>query len=243
MTKTLTAPSVLYVFGVVPADADPPPGTMLVAHGGLAAVTSEVPLAEFEESALRANLNDRGWLEEKARAHEEVLQSFSGVQPVLPLRFGTIYRDVDDIRLLLAGRAEFFAAALERLRGHVELGVKAWFDPARFARPRATEGRSYLERRRDELSFARRAGAAAAEAHDRLAAVAVAGVMNRPQPRELTGRSERMLLNCAYLVPVSDERLTDELARLEAEMAPLGLVFELTGPWPPYNFAPHEDDG
>ncbi len=61
--------------------------------------------------------------------------------------------------------------------------------------------------------------------------------MNRPQPRELTGRPEAMLLNGAYLVREGDDRLRGEVERLTAEHAGLGVEYELTGPWPPHNFA------
>jgi hypothetical protein len=229
-----------YVFGVVPSDAAPAEGTSLVERGPLAAVAAEVSLAEFGQEVLPERLNDRAWLEEKVRVHESVLQSFVGVTPVVPLRFGAIYRDVDDVRRLLADRSERFEAVLERVSGHVELGVKAWFDPNHVSRPAADTGRAYLQRRRDELSAARDASSIAAEAHARLAAAADAAVVNRPHPRELTGREEQMLLNGAYLVPDGGERFTAEVAQLTQEHADAGVTFELTGPWPPYNFA--EDD-
>jgi hypothetical protein len=233
-----TTPAVgWYVFGVVPSDAESAPGTSLVEQGGLAAVAAEVSLAEFGEDALPERLNDRAWLEEKARVHEAVLESFVGVVPVVPLRFGAIYHDLADVRRMLADRAGHFEVVLERVRGRVELGVKAWFDPARVARPAAATGREYLQRRRDELSSARDAASLAASAHERLAALAEGAVVNRPQPRELTGRDEQMLLNAAYLVCEDGDDFAREVARLGEETAAAGLSFELTGPWPPYNFA------
>jgi len=234
-----TTPAVgWYVFGVVPSDASPPVGTYLVERGPLAAVAAEVPLAEFGEDALHDHLNDRAWLEDKVRVHDAVLQSLVGVTTVVPLRFGTIYRDLDDVRRLLAERSEVFEHVIERVRGRVELGVKAWFDPSRVERaPAASSGREYLQRRRDELGSAREAAAIAAAAHQSLAAVADDAVVNRPQARELTGRDEQMLLNGAYLVADGDSRLADEVERLAAEHATAGREFELTGPWPPYNFA------
>jgi gas vesicle protein GvpL/GvpF len=236
-----TTPAVgWYVFGIVPSDAVPAPGTSLVVHGPLAAVAAEVSLEEFGEDVLPERLNDRAWLEEKARVHEAVLQSFVGVVPVVPLRFGAIYRDVGEVRRLLGERADHFDVALERVRGRVELGVKVWFDPARVAQPPAATGREYLQRRRDELSSTRDAASLAASAHERLAALAEAAVLNRPQPRELTGRDEQMLLNAAYLVPEPGDDLGREVARLGEESAGAGLAFELTGPWPPYNFAATE---
>jgi hypothetical protein len=46
-----------------------------------------------------------------------------------------------------------------------------------------------------------------------------------------------MVLNGAYLVPDGDERLRSEVDRLAADHAELGVEYELTGPWPPHNFA------
>jgi gas vesicle protein GvpL/GvpF len=230
-----------YVFGIVPSDAVPAAGTYLVERGPLAAVSAEVSLAEFGEDVLPERLNDRAWLEDKVRVHEGVLQSFVGVTPVVPLRFGAIYRDVDDVRRLLAERGERFEEVLERVSGRVELGVKAWFDPAHVQRTTAGSGREYLQRRRDELASSRDAASVAAAAHARLAAAADAAVVNRPQPRELTGRDEQMLLNGAYLVPDGDERFAAEVALLAEEHAAAGITFELTGPWPPYNFAEEAD--
>ena len=65
----------------------------------------------------------------------------------------------------------------------------------------------------------------------------MAAVANRPQPRELTGRSEAMLLNGAYLVRAGDDLLRGEVERLATEHSSNGVEYELTGPWPPHNFA------
>jgi len=238
-----TTPAVgWYVFGVVPSDASPAAGTYLVERGPLAAVAAEVSLDEFGEDVLPERLNYRAWLEEKVRVHEDVLQSFVGVTPVVPLRFGVIYRDMADVRRLLAERGERFETVLERVSGRVELGVKAWFDPTHVQRRVAGSGREYLQRRRDELASSRDAASLASEAHARLAAAADAAVVNRPHPRELTGRDEQMLLNGAYLVPDGDDRFAAEVARLAEEHAGAGITFELTGPWPPYNFAEDDED-
>jgi hypothetical protein len=239
-----------YVYGV--AEADPAlerlEGVRLVRHGELAAVVREVPLDEYDEAVLPERLNDREWLERNARAHEEILQAAATVSAVVPLRFGTIYRSLDQVDQMLAEREVELAATLDRVRGHVELGVKAWVDPRRLEQTLEAEnqpagggeGAAYLLRRRREQELARelasRRAELAAEAHRRLSAVAAAAVANRSQPRELTGRSEDMLLNGAYLVPDDDDRLRAEVERLAAEHAELGVEYELTGPWPPHNF-------
>jgi hypothetical protein len=260
---TVSPATAWYVYGVVDAGAarlerelatTPGVGTdagiRVVEDGTIGAVSGSVPLGEFGEDALRERLNDPAWLEEKVRAHEEVLQRVLGETAVVPLRFGTIYHDLDDVVELLRQRRAEFEAALAHVRGRVELGVKGWADRARVAdavepaEPTAADappsGRAYLERRQDEQRRARAAADAIAEAtqeaHGRLAALAVDAVRNRPQPRELTGRDDEMILNSAYLVASGDTSLVDEVAALNASYGRLGLAFEATGPWPPHNF-------
>src|SRR5439155_6305282 len=111
-----------------------------------------VDLAEFDD--LTERLNDRAWLEQKALDHETVLSRVASSGPVVPLRFGAIYRHLEDVSRLLTERREEFAADLERVRGCVELGVKGFVERSALedllARERAqTEanapGRAYRE--------------------------------------------------------------------------------------------------
>ena len=246
-----------YVYGVVPGDTPDEivrgargvgEGIVrIVTDGGLGAIVSEVPLAEFGDEPLAANLHDPGWLEARVRGHDDVLGAVVREAPVVPFRFGTIYRSEDQVRAMLA-RHSRFADALEALRGKVELGVKGFLtrsndsadDPPEESG--ATPGRRYLEQKQQ----ARRAAeerdallaAAADESHARLAAVADDARANPLQPRETTEEHGVMFLNGAYLVRTERERdFRRTLAALEDELRASGIAFALTGPWPAYNFA------
>jgi len=216
---------------------------------GLTAVVSEVPLDEYGEDALRENLNDIAWLEAAARRHEEVLDALLRATTVIPLRLCTVYRSEDAVRDMLAAERAGLHEAIDRLRGQAEWGLKVFCDRAALAQAAAApgdgaagqgEGAAYLARRRAEADARERArevlDAVVREAHERLAAVAREALVNPLQGRELTGREDDMALNGVYLVD------DDEVARLRAaaeevaDAAPEGLSFELTGPWPPYNF-------
>ena len=73
--------------------------------------------------------------------------------------------------------------------------------------------------------------------HTVLAEIARAAISNPPQRRELHGRAATMVLNGAYLV--DRDRAAEfgaAVDALAAHWAPRGLEFQLTGPWPPYNF-------
>jgi hypothetical protein len=249
-----------YVYGVVPAaqvvgdsfararGVNPSGDVVLVADDELAAIASDVPLAEFGEAAIAENLHDPAWLEEKVRAHEAVLEAALKRGPLVPFRFGTIYRSDEQVRRMLRENSQL-GTTLERLRGTLELGVKAFFDEGAFDRGQdddsaldeAAGGRAYLLRKQHErrLADARSAFVAdcANDSHERLSAAAEDGLANPPQRPEVTGRAGAMILNGAYLVRAEREGdFKGVVAALEADYAARGVTYEVTGPWPAYNF-------
>ena len=245
-----------WVYGVVPSDAaveelaraegvgSAP--VRLVRAAGLAALTGEVPLDEFDEEGLRRNLEDPVWLEEQARAHDAVLAGALARSPLVPLRFGVVYRSEDGVRQMLELRAPELEATLARVAGRVELGVKAFLVDRGEQRAAAASGREYLLRKQEERRRAAEADAqgsdVALELHERLAAHAQEARANRPQRPELSGRRERMILNGVYLVAVDrQDAFAGAVDALRRVYESHGVLLELTGPWPPYNFAGEDE--
>jgi hypothetical protein len=242
--------------GLAGIGADEPP--VLIEEGDVAAVASQVPLSEFGELPLRANLNDLPWLERTVRAHEAVLDALLAEGPVVPMRVCTIYRDGAQVRAILAAGDKLFGDVLSGLAGKAEWGMKIVADRAQLAEhvrarseaARAFEGEAegkpaggaYLARKKiaalvrdesdgllDEL---------VREAHGRIAEHSAGAVILPAQNRELAGYSGDMVFNGAYLIDDEQaEAVASAVGELLAEYAPLGLSFELTGPWPAYNFS------
>jgi hypothetical protein len=219
---------------------------ILVDDGQLAAIASEVPLSDFGEEPIAENLRDPDWLEGRVRAHEAVLDVALRAVPVVPFRFGTIYRGEAHVREML-GEHMRLKEALERVRGKVELGVKGFLGATPVeampstAEHAATAGRQYLEGKQRARRLAEERDALKAqwaeETHQRLAAAADGAKANPLQPREVSGRDADMFLNGAYLVASERQgEFGDVLTELDAEFGPSGALYELTGPWPPYNF-------
>ena len=215
----------------------------MLGEGPVAGVASRVPLREFDEAALAERLADAEWLEQKIRAHEQVVEAALAAGAVIPCRFCTVYRDERELRQFLSERGEALAQALTGGEGRVELGVKAFAahaSPAREA-SQAESGRAYLDARRREQQarqeLARSRGEIAAQLHERLLAAAEDGVVLALQSRDASGREAEMVFNGAYLV-ADRGRFEDVLAAIGRERDDVGI--ELTGPWPPYNFVPEE---
>jgi gas vesicle protein GvpL/GvpF len=212
----------------------------LIRHADLAALASRVPLDRFGEAPLREALEDLDQVAQLARAHERVLDEALRHGPVLPFRICTIYESEARVRELLQRERETLAAALARLRGKAEWGVKAYAPAPSERRPApAATGAAYLARKaaqRDAAEYSReRLGATIATVHERLLATAERAVLSPAQDRRLTGRTGEMVLNAAYLVADGE---APAFASLVAELAAsYGIALELTGPWPAYHFS------
>jgi hypothetical protein len=227
----------LYVYGVVDATAEPPEGVTLVRHGAVAALTSRVPLDELDAVSVQARLEDAAWLGARAAAHDGVLgAALRACGAVVPFRMLTVYGDEDELRRFLADNDESLRAVLAGIRDKVELGVKAFADPQRLDEVASAQSPAVASLDAELADVRRIAAELAADAHARLLAVAENGVANRVQSHDASGRPEPMVLNGAYLVPAGDTRLDGVLEELRGG----GLVFERTGPWPPYNFVPRD---
>jgi hypothetical protein len=252
----------LYLYGIVRANVrlsgdlpgvDSRRHVFVIEGNELAAVVSSVPLVEFGEEPLRENLNDVTWLEEKARAHEGILEALLESATVVPTRLCTIFHDERQVREMMSREAPALLDALERLEGKAEWGVKVFAERGaleRAAERQASEGAeegpisrgaAYMERRRREARARENAEEIAdgwAQAiHERLARCAAEALLNPLQRRELSGHDGEMLLNGVYLVEDEEvERLRELASELGEEYRERRVEVQLTGPWPAYNF-------
>lgn len=215
----------------------------------LAAVVGPVPAADFDEASLKAGLEDLGWLEATARAHHAVVAALTGRGiAVLPLRLVTVYRDEDRVRQTLEARRDDFLPLLDRVTGHVELGVKIYaapdtesLDPEPAKAKGLGVGRAYLAGRRRRRRSTEDAWQAATDTAARLrelaGTLAVDHVAFHPQRGELAGSVPGPnVSNDAYLVP--EDHVEDFRTRVLAAAEGLpGVHVEVTGPWAPYSFS------
>lgn len=157
----------------------------------------------------------------------------------LPVRFGARYADDTTLRRAVEEHAEAFVAALDHVRGRVEIGVRVAGTQDSGAAddapppPPPPSGAAYLQQRRLEESqrTASRAHAQAIadEIHEFLRGCAVDATLK-------VQATPGLVLSAAYLVATDDvATFTDRVAELSRRRSDLQLL--CTGPWPPYHFA------
>jgi hypothetical protein len=229
----------------------------LIGYRNVVAVVSAAEPGELDEASLRARLERLDELELIARSHDAVVAAVCAHAVTLPFRLATIHRGAAGVVDMLRREYGELVAKLDRLSGHVELGVKVYVDSASSTCPSGeiekgqggatdanTSGRHYLQRRREQQRSRDKAwqlsATAAAHADTELSELAVASRHHRPHQGQLCPDRDDNVLNAAYLVDVGlVETFTAKVRDLDRVLP--GARVEVTGPWAPYSFV--GDDG
>lgn len=234
-------------------------GTALepVTLDSLTAIVSRVPLSDYGEEGLAERLNDAAWTAIRAMRHEHVVEHFAKNTSVVPLRFGTIYLSLSGIEKMLRQNATDLTAIIERLKDREEWGVNVYcdrtvlLDKIAEVSPRlremaesakqASPGQSYLMQKKidalrvDEVKV--EIERCANEIEEKLKVESVGATKLRVLKVETTEYGE-LKAKFAFLVDRKNfDRFRDVAEDLAQSMQSKGIRIELTGPWPPYNFA------
>jgi hypothetical protein len=214
---------VLYVYAVT----DFFPASLAVAglHGAPLRTISSGPLAAIYSEHEVVPEPD----EELLWSHEQIVEELMEDSTILPMRFGSTVESPEALTDWLTERREEFGVSLKRVRGAVELSVRAQLPDAKEAdkkgRPtwRSQPGTAYLL---DRARRQRRSEDAAERIHRPLAALA-----RRSVPKAGAGSA----FKAAYLVDEeSVGAFGERVGELNSTLADAKI--SCTGPWPPYSF-------
>jgi hypothetical protein len=170
--------------------------------------------------------------EETLRTQHEVVAHIAGrVEALLPARFGA-FVDARELRALVAGRREAILEALALVQGRTQMTARLLGPelPAAVvpAETRATTGAEYLANRRATVASPPMPAAL------RAVADAVRGIVVTERAEAGRGRV------IATLYHLLDRDLVADYKAALAPIPPLtgDLALSVTGPWPPFAFAP-----
>lgn len=268
--------SLVYIYGVARISPDreaaalPREGIVgdapvrCLVQGDLVAFGSSVPASVFGASELRSALGDTQWLRDRILAHEKTLEQLRRSYSLVPFRFCSIYRNVEQASDAIERHHAELDQALERVRGASEWGIKLYSDRDILrCRLEAATGsmralreevnaaspgtRFFLQRKFDRALDAEVSAAitrCVEQSRLRFDVCARESAAIPVQMPATHGKSGEMVLNAAYLV---EETALDEfhcaLAARRSESAAHGFSFDLTGPWPPYHFVTRGQEG
>ncbi len=179
--------------------------------------------------------------------HEAVVERIIDAgAATLPTRFGTVLSDADELNRMLAEQADTIGAALDRVRGLVEVGVRLRLvDPPQASAPtedpagETGAGRAYLMRRLEEERRSRERDSTLRGTARRVLAPLDGLAKDATAP---TPSRSGEVVSTAYLVAPGDvSAFSAHVASIDA--AHDGLELVATGPWPAYSFAPVLTEG
>lgn len=202
-------------------------------------------------------MQDLTWMGPRACRHEAVVEQAMRLSPVLPARFGTLFSSRESLEKFIRKHHAAVRRFLDRVADKEEWAVKGMLD-----RKKAREEvfSTLLARSNQDLSSLsagiryfreqRMLAEAEKELDSWLRGICneVMGDLGRRavdfRPRRVLSQSAaennlEVVLNCAFLMPRSAVvELRARTNQANARYAPRGLIFELSGPWPPYSFSP-----
>jgi hypothetical protein len=231
----------VYVYGVVPRDADPDldsSDVRLVRANGVAALVSDAEDAPV--FATRENLT------EHARILQEAMDSCGAV---LPMRFGIVMPESVLRSEFLDRRAPELSRLIDQVTGRVELNLRGFWEEEKLLRE-VVESEPALARRREEVrQMPGDAGHFAKIELGEAVAKAVQARTQREQQRILSVLSagaldvrvqdptyEHMLVRAAFLIERAHVPQFEKAAEQVASDAPEWVRLKLLGPVPPHSF-------
>jgi hypothetical protein len=223
------------------------------ACGQIGAVFSEVELGEFYGETAEAGLQDLAWLGPRVCRHEAVIEEVMRQTPVVPARFATLVTSLDSMQQSVLEHQEAVTGFFARLGDQQEWAVKGLLDRACSLKilssaeapvPSAAPGTRYFQEKRIQARVEKEFNLRLKEFCRRAAAALGArpGVFReRKLLAPVAGAEDaEAVLNWAFLVaPAALDDFRMRLERLNGGEAFPGLRLGLTGPWPPYSFAPN----
>jgi hypothetical protein len=235
---------------------------------GIEAVVSEVNTDNFEEMQKKAQ-EDIHWIREKALAHEMVVEEAmgkinNGSAPVIPIKFGVIFNNDERLVKVIGEQTAAIKAAFNRIRAKQEWSVKLFLKDNQKFKDQVREQSEQLSEKSNTLA-ALPAGMAyfmeeefngelerecsrmldeeAMETFEELKPFAAEATLVKILDSKLTGRSERMNLNSAYLVAnIHLPEFEKDVSKMREKLTDRGFLIEQSGPWPAYHFTEFTND-
>ena len=224
---------------------------------GITAVLSMISLEDFCGPSAEANLQDLAWVGPRACCHENVAEKIMHHSPVFPAGFGTVFSSLESMEKFLKKHHTTISQFLEQQTCNEEWAVKGMLDRTKakeklFSTALAaqaeslnalSQGTRYFQEQRIRNNIEKELNCSLMQACnkiiDDLRCYATDSCERKILSKEASGSNMDMIQNWAFLV--HQDVTADFYSRIlqtNKEYAPQGLVFELSGPWPPYSFCP-----
>ncbi len=222
------------------------------------AVIENVSSKDFSELALQKNMAEMDWLLPKVNLHESVVQDLMNKATVLPIKFATIFStDNNIVELYNANKADY-EDNFKKLKGKQEWGIKVYsaaddswllqqandkeINEAKEMLASATPGKAFLMKKKIQGLINRKKSeinkTLGSELYRALKTGTVESLQKSILPAQTdTDNDSKLILNSVFLLEKGAvEQWLANIQNVETELGNDKIVFDVTGPWPPYHF-------
>lgn len=223
----------------------------------LAMIVAKVSLEEFAGPGSDERLNSVEWVTPRALRHGQVVQDMSERSPVLPASFGSLFSSVDRLISLAESNYDVISNFLELIKDRQEWAIKAYLDRQRL---KTSLFKKRLDGMEDELSklspgvryfrekqlqteidkeIMSKVNSEINKIADDLAVVSDYLQTRKAGKTAFDENDKELVAKWAILVNVADMPKLEALITAKKSDPMLeGIELGISGPWPPYSFAP-----
>ena len=228
-----------------------------VTVGDLAAIVSMVSLEDYAGPGAEERLNNVEWITPRALRHGQVIQEITELAPTLPTSFGVLFSSRQKVISLLESNYKAIAGFLEMIRDKEEWAIKAYLDrnklknllfQQRVEKAGATlselsPGVKYFKEKQILAEVEKEIASWLDGKIDRIAggltAVSAQLLARKNVKLAFDENENELVANWAILTEIADfEKMSEQISEMNMDPDLDGLELKLSGPWPPYSFAP-----
>lgn len=188
----------------------------------------------------------------------------NNLSSVIPVKFGVIFNNEERLAKVISEQSAAIKSAFDRIRAKQEWSVKLFLKDNQKIKDQVREQSEQLSEKSKTLAAlpagmayfmeeefneelerecSRRLDEEAMKTFEELKPFAAEAALVKILDSKLTGRSERMVLNSAYLVANNHlPEFEKAVAIMREKLAGSGFLLEQGGPWPPYHFTEFTND-
>jgi hypothetical protein len=231
--------------------------------GNLRVLVKYVSDGDFSEENLRKNFGDLDWVERHTREHVSIISTVMKNHTVVPFKFGTIFKTKQSLRDFIDKFHSQIMENLHELDGKEEWGVKLFCDYTALPEyikqtceqviqmereiNESKPGKAFILKRKAEELIKNECHKELQEYGQlffrQIESLSSKTRINPLLPKEVTGRDDEMILNIACLIQKDNiGMMLKKTELLRQEFLKVGLLPDVSGPWPPFSFITIKND-
>jgi len=224
---------------------------------GFYAIVKQVSPDEFSEENLKKNFADLPWIEIHARDHIRIIGEVMKNSTVIPFKFGTIFNSEESLGEFIQNYSGSLTENLKNIKGKEEWSVKIYCnrtllnqqiveisEDVRTLEQEILEsmpGKAFLLKRKKveliEKEVEKIMQICGQSCYDELVALSELTQINNLLPKELSERTDNMILNVSCFVNQGRvNELLSAIGELQKKYKNVGFDMAVAGPWPPFSF-------